>query len=266
MTIEKFNKKEQYKPSLDLILNSKSVVDMAKKIAKTEIHKSELGKFIGVFRYEKRAAAYYFESTKLGYKSWFWEITLSRKPLSKQVTFSELNLIASDKSPVGKSWIPFQDRLTPKDIKHDIQLPFRKDDRHLSKGYGKQFNPNQVKGSNINNLDELKEITSKYYLTRERVLSSYGKNEAFNRWYHSGRGKSGNGSSSCSNCGFFVPLAGKLGQGFGACSSQWSQDDGKVVSIDHNCGANSESGVQSIFDRYRAGRLVLDESIESLNK
>ncbi len=42
-------------------------------------------------------------------------------------------------------------------------------------------------------------------------------------------------------CGFLVKLAGPLSQAFGVCANAFANDDGKVVSLDHGCGAHSEA-------------------------
>jgi hypothetical protein len=40
-----------------------------------------------------------------------------------------------------------------------------------------------------------------------------------------------------------VPLAGSLRQLFGVCANEYAPDDGKVVAVDHGCGAHSEAVV-----------------------
>ena len=47
--------------------------------------------------------------------------------------------------------------------------------------------------------------------------------------------------SHCVTCGFMVRLAGPLGRVFGACGNEYAPDDGRVVSLDHGCGAHSEA-------------------------
>ena len=49
----------------------------------------------------------------------------------------------------------------------------------------------------------------------------------------------------CSSCGFFVPMAGALRSVFGVCANAWSPSDGRVVSLDHGCGAHSEVDVEA---------------------
>jgi hypothetical protein len=53
-------------------------------------------------------------------------------------------------------------------------------------------------------------------------------------------------AAACSTCGYFLPLAGSLRQVFGACGNEWSGSDGQVVSVDHGCGAHSETDVERI--------------------
>ena len=45
----------------------------------------------------------------------------------------------------------------------------------------------------------------------------------------------------CVTCGFLAPLAGPLGRVFGVCANEYAPDDGRVVSLDHGCGAHSEA-------------------------
>ena len=45
----------------------------------------------------------------------------------------------------------------------------------------------------------------------------------------------------CHGCGFMVRLAGPLATQFGVCANEFANDDGRVVSFDHGCGAHSEA-------------------------
>ncbi len=79
---------------------------------------------------------------------------------------------------------------------------------------------------------------------RVRVLSAIGRDEAAFRWYTSEHGPGSPLASAapgpCLSCGFFVHLAGPLGRIFGVCANEFAPDDGRVVSMDHGCGAHSE--------------------------
>jgi Protein of unknown function (DUF3027) len=79
---------------------------------------------------------------------------------------------------------------------------------------------------------------------RARVLSAIGRDDAAIRWYTGDHGPQSPLASAapgpCLSCGFFVHLAGPLGRVFGVCANEYAPDDGRVVSLDHGCGAHSE--------------------------
>ncbi len=96
---------------------------------------------------------------------------------------------------------------------------------------------------------------------RARVLSAIGRDDTALRWYTSEHGpKSPLASAApglCSGCGFFVRLGGPLGRVFGVCANEYAPDDGRVVSVDHGCGAHSEGVTASAADQPL--RPVIDE-------
>ena len=80
---------------------------------------------------------------------------------------------------------------------------------------------------------------------RTRVLSAIGRDMTAIRWYSSEHGPSTPlaraAPGPCLTCGFLIPLAGPLGRVFGVCANEYAPDDGRVVSLDHGCGAHSEA-------------------------
>ncbi|MEP7026456.1 MAG: DUF3027 domain-containing protein, partial [Actinomycetota bacterium] len=78
-----------------------------------------------------------------------------------------------------------------------------------------------------------------------RVLSAFGRDSTADRWYSSEHGPrtplASAAPAPCVTCGFLVRLDGPLGRVFGACANEYAPDDGKVVSVDHGCGAHSEA-------------------------
>jgi hypothetical protein len=80
---------------------------------------------------------------------------------------------------------------------------------------------------------------------RTRVLSAIGRDLAAERWYSSEHGPGSPLASAapgpCSTCGFLVSLSGPLGRVFGVCANEYAPDDGRVVALDHGCGAHSEA-------------------------
>ena len=53
-------------------------------------------------------------------------------------------------------------------------------------------------------------------------------------------------------------MAGALRAVFGVCANGWSPSDGQVVSLDHGCGAHSETDVPA-DDAAAHGRPIVDE-------
>jgi hypothetical protein len=80
-----------------------------------------------------------------------------------------------------------------------------------------------------------------------RVLSAAGRDEAAGRWYAGEHGPrsalASTAPATCLTCGFMIRLSGPLGRVFGVCANEYAPDDGKVVSVDHGCGAHSEGAV-----------------------
>ena len=78
------------------------------------------------------------------------------------------------------------------------------------------------------------------------MLSLEGRDLAAERWYDGSHGPDvpagpGRARRRCETCGFLVRLAGPLSQVFGVCANAQANDDGRVVSWDHGCGAHSEA-------------------------
>ncbi|MEO8105824.1 MAG: DUF3027 domain-containing protein [Actinomycetes bacterium] len=84
-------------------------------------------------------------------------------------------------------------------------------------------------------------------LVRPRVLSPIGFDDATDRWAAGEHGPSAaialSAPAQCATCGFRIPLRGSLGHAFGLCANEISPSDGRVVSLDHGCGAHSEAVV-----------------------
>jgi len=80
---------------------------------------------------------------------------------------------------------------------------------------------------------------------KSRVLSAIGRDATALRWYSSEHGPgtplARAAPGPCETCAFLVRLAGPLGRVFGVCANEYAPDDGRVVSLDHGCGAHSEA-------------------------
>ncbi len=194
-----------------------------------------VGEHLGVDAEEQRVVTHYFASLDPAYRGWRWAVTVVRAPRSKAVTIDDVVLLPGSEAVLAPEWVPWSDRLRPGDLGPGDLLPTEADDPRLA--------PTFLATDDA----EVAEAAFELGLGRQRVLSFEGRFEAAERWY---AGESGPEAAvarvapaSCATCGFFVPLAGALRQAFGACANSFAPDDGKVVAVDHGCGAHSEAVV-----------------------
>jgi hypothetical protein len=199
-----------------------------------------VGEHLGVEPEDQRVATHYFACTHPGYPGWRWSVTVARASRARVVTVSEVLMVPGEGALLSPSWVPWAERVTAKDIVPGAILPTRADDERLVPGYT---------GDETADLDpgewsQVRWVVTELGLGRERVLSGEGRDSAANRWL-AGTGGPDNemthqAPAMCASCGFMVPLAGSLGRLFGACTNEYSPQDGEVVSRDHGCGGHSD--------------------------
>jgi hypothetical protein len=198
-----------------------------------------VGEHLGVASEGDRVATHSFACTAKGYRGWRWAVVVARAPRARTVTVSEVALLPGADAVQAPIWLPWSDRIVPGDLGAADTLPFRVDDPYLEQGYA-------VTGEDDEDAAALWELG----LGRARVLSPVGRDAAATRWYQGGRGplsdEAVNASAACASCGYFLPVAGSLRQVFGVCANEWSPSDGRVVSIDHGCGAHSETDIERV--------------------
>ncbi|WP_265522563.1 DUF3027 domain-containing protein [Oerskovia flava] len=213
---------------------------------------ADVGEHLGTLVEDDRLVSHYFACTLRGYRGWRWTVTLARIPRSRNATVCEVELLPGDEAILAPAWLPWSERIRPGDIGAGDVLPFVPDDPRLEPG----FTSSGDEEVDAVAIDELA-------LARVRVLSPQGRDEAAERWYRGTRGPTTPGAvasaEGCGTCGFLVPLQGALGQLFGVCVNEWSPDDGKVVSLDHGCGAHSETDVEPHPTDWPAPAPVIDE-------
>ena len=145
----------------------------------------------------------------------------------------EVDLVPGSGALLAPEWLPWEDRLQPGDVSREDVLPYRDDDDRLISG--------------LEDAGEDPDLPTdrELGLGRVRVLSDKGHDDAAKRWYASDRGpkRGRRPKQTCSTCGFLMKMSGSMRLVFGVCANEWAQDDGCVVSLDHTCGAHSETDV-----------------------
>lgn len=207
-----------------------SAVKVARESVRTGL--AAPGEHLGAVSAGERLVTHYFVSHEPGYVGWRWAVSVARASRSKNVTVCETWLEPDDDAVLAPDWLPWSERLAPGDLGVGDLLPAEVDDPRLVPGYVASDDP------------AIEDLEHELGVGRVRVLSRDGRASAAERWYD---GDAGPGSALahaapdvCSRCGFFASLAGSLGAAFGVCGNEYAPDDGRVVAVDHGCGAHSE--------------------------
>ena len=214
--------------------------DAAREALLALVSAADVGDHLGLDAEEERVVTHYFACHRKGYRGWRWAVTVARAPRLKSVTVDEVVLIPGDDAITAPEWVPYRDRIQPGDLSPGDLLPTEEDDPRLVPGY--------LSGDPADGLvdqDELLAVVDELHLGRARVLSLEGRDLAAERWYDGSHGPQAplaqSAPAPCETCGFLLRLAGPLSQAFGVCANAHANDDGRVVSWDHGCGAHSEA-------------------------
>ena len=224
---------EQALAAKDKTLTSPAAIELARHALEEVTDPITVGEYVAAAPDAERLVTHLFDCTLSGYRGWRWAVTLSRVPRGRTATVCEVELLPGEEALLAPAWVPWAERLEPGDITRSDRLPRKETDERLEPGW-------EATGEDADAvaLDELD-------LGRPRVLSAQGVASAAERWYGGDHGPDAEGvrkaHATCSTCGFFVPMAGALRAIFGVCANEWATDDGSVVSLDHGCGAHSET-------------------------
>jgi len=193
-----------------------------------------VGDHLGASADEDRLVTHLFACAMPGYRGWVWSVTLARAPRQKAASVCEAHLVPADDALLAPAWVPWADRVRPGDLEPSMTLPYNAEDSRLVQGY-----------ESTGEEDEDRLANWELGLGRPRVLGPDGRNDVADRWYRGSHGPTAASAiastEQCSTCAFFVPLTGSMRMRFGACANEWSPSDGRVVSVDHGCGAHSET-------------------------
>ena len=237
----------------DKVLTSAVAVDLAHQALGQITEPLSVGAHLGARSEGERVVTHLFECNLAGYRGWHWAVTLTRPPRARTATVCEMELLPGAEAILAPAWIPWADRLQPGDVSRSDRLPRRETDERLEPGWeatGEQ--EGDVVGTDA--LD----------FGRARVLSAEWVQRAAQRWYDGDHGPDADGvrkaHATCATCGFLVPLAGPLRNVFGICANEWAADDGRVVSLDHGCGAHSETDLPDQGPEWPVTPSRLDEA------
>lgn len=217
----------------DRTLTSPTAIEMARSVLADLTIPEAVGPYTAARSEGERLVTHLFETTMAGYRGWRWAVTVSRPPRSRTATVCEVGLLPGEEALLAPAWVPWADRLRPGDVGRSDRLPRRETDERLEPGWEATGEEGDAAA-----LDELD-------LGRARVLSPAGRSRAAQRWYDGEAGPGADGvrqaDATCGTCGFLMRMPGSMRGLFGVCANEWAPDDGRVVSLDHGCGAHSET-------------------------
>jgi len=260
-------------------------VDLARSAAVEVAGPGQVGPHLGAEADGDRVVTHLFACLEPAYAGWRWAVTVARASRAKVVTVSESLLLPGPDALLAPDWVPWRDRVRPGDLGPGDLLPASADDERLvpvavlegDEGVldwdesapwdaalptidlppGGQVTAFPGPGVSLTASGDDTEPGAR----RSRVLSAIGRDEAALRWYsgeHGPRSPLAHAAPGpCMTCGFLVRLNGPLGRVFGVCSNEYAPDDGRVVSLDHGCGAHSEAATPS--GAHGAASPVIDE-------
>jgi hypothetical protein len=250
--------------------------DLARSAAEDLAGTELVGDHEGVYAEDERVATHLFRCLDGAYRGWRWAVTVNRAARARTVTVSETVLLPGPDSLLAPPWVPWSERVRPGDLGVGDLMPAADDDERLVpssmlEGREGVLDWDDSAGAALFGLtvglqsesaaDSEPVAGDRLGGRRSRVLSVIGRDDTAARWYNSEHGPgtplARAAPGPCVTCGFLVPLGGPLGRVFGVCANEYAPDDGRVVSLDHGCGAHSEA----VSARPGAGTMppVIDE-------
>lgn len=227
--------------------------DLARAAAEELAGTGNAGQHVGVVAEDERVATHLFGCLDPAYAGWRWAVTVARASRAKAVTVDEVVLLPGPESLLAPDWVPWSERVRPGDLGVGDLMPAATDDERLVPVRLLEGDDDVLdlasredwdNGTSVG-LAQERDDEWRVASGRTRVLSAIGRDTTAARWYASEHGPgtplARAAPGPCLTCGFLTPLAGPLGRVFGVCANEYAPDDGRVVSLDHGCGAHSEA-------------------------
>jgi hypothetical protein len=216
-----------------------AAVDAARAALLAEADAADVGEHLGHVVEGDRLVTHLFACTRAGYVGWRWSVTVARAPRQRVVTIDEIVLVPGVEAITAPPWVPYRERIEPGDLSPGDLLPVDDDDPRLVPTYLVGDDPLDAEDK-----AQVRQVAQDLGLGRVRTLSLEGRELAAQRWYDGDHGPGSplaqSAPDSCTSCGFLVRINGPLSEMFGVCANGDANDDGRIVSFDHGCGAHSE--------------------------
>lgn len=219
-------------------------VDAARAALLEEVgpgNRGDVGAHLGhaVESEDATVVSHLFECRRSGYVGWHWSVTVVRLPGDSAVTVDEVVLVPGEAAIVAPPWVPYRERIKPGDLSPGDLLPVADEDPRLVPTYAFGDDPLDADAK-----AQVRQVAKDLGVGRVRTLGPVGLDLAAQRWYAGPGGPEAPIAQAapdhCYSCGFLLRISGPLSPTFGVCANGDANDDGRIVSMDHGCGAHSE--------------------------
>ena len=242
-------------------------VDVARQALADVTRLENVGEHAGLMQEADRVVTHAFECLLPGYVGWYWTATITRATRSKHITVIETSIRPGADALLATEWVPWSERLQPSDVGPSDRLPYKPDDENL-RTVDQRLDGSEdgtlMQGFEETGADADNVVLFELGLGRARLLSDQGRAQAYRRWYRSDAGPRNQATrdakAPCATCGYLMHLGGSARQLFGVCANEWSPFDGRVVSMDHGCGAHSETDIPEKHKLWEQTDPVVDET------
>jgi Protein of unknown function (DUF3027) len=226
-----------------------AVVDLA-RVAAVEVARDSAGSVgddLGAQAEAPHIVTHNFAALVAGYTGWNWAVTVVRVADSDAVTVDEVVLLPGPDALLAPPWVPWSERMRPGDLSPGDLVPPRPNDPRLVPAYVEFDPPGAADGDTYATWDDwqVDQVADELGFGRVHVLSLVGRIDAAERWQAGPGGPDTEmarlAPAHCGTCGFYLRLAGSLQAAFGVCGNELALADGRVVNVEHGCGAHSEA-------------------------
>ena len=94
-----------------------------------------VGEHLGAQAEDTREVSHFFACPHPGYRGWRWSVTIVRAARARVVTINEVVLLPGEGALQAKAWVPWSERIQPRDVTPGVLLPSSGDDPRLEPGY-----------------------------------------------------------------------------------------------------------------------------------
>ena len=211
----------------------------ARGAGRADVGAEDVGEHLGHVVEGERVVTHFFACTRPGYLGWRWAVTVARAPRQKTVTVDEVVLLPGDEAIVAPEWVPCGADPARRPLARATCSPSRR----TTRGWSRRTPSATTRSTPTTRPRSARSPPSSGSAACARSPSRAATSRP-QRWYDGDGGPEAplaqSAPDACSTCGFLVRIAGPLSEMFGVCANGSANDDGRVVSLDHGCGAHSE--------------------------